>query len=204
MWRKAPNGATCGGNTANLEDALLVGGFLNTLLRQSERVRVGCLAQLVNVIAPLVTNETSVLRQGIYFPYAWALKYARGNVLDLLVESETYPIYAKGLRADFARNDEVPYVDLTATLDPDNGRVCLCMLNRDLQAERELVVAFRDPTPKQVLTCETLTGSDLKAFNTFERPTAVSPRALDAPAAGSQMTFKLPARSDTVAQLATA
>jgi alpha-N-arabinofuranosidase len=52
----------------NLEDALLVGGFLNTLLRVSGRVRVACLAQLVNVIAPLTTNETSVLRQSIYYP----------------------------------------------------------------------------------------------------------------------------------------
>ena len=76
----------------NLEDALLVGGFVNTLLRNSDRVRVGCLAQLVNVIAPLVTNDTGVLRQSIYYPYAWALQYARGRVLDLRVESETYPI----------------------------------------------------------------------------------------------------------------
>ncbi len=63
----------------NLEDALLVGGFLNTLLRQSDRVRVACLAQILNVIAPLVTNETSVLRQSTYYPYAWALQYARGT-----------------------------------------------------------------------------------------------------------------------------
>lgn len=188
----------------NLEDALLVGGFLNTLLRQADRVRVGCLAQLVNVIAPLVTNETSVLRQSIYYPYAWALKYARGQVLGLLVESETYPIHAEGLRADFARNDEVPYVDVVATIDPDNARLCLFMLNRDLDSERELVVEFQDPTPKQVLTCETLTGSDLKAINTFAHPRQVVPRTLDAPAAGSKMTFKLPARSYTVAQLATA
>jgi len=72
----------------NLEDALLVGGFLNSLLRQAERVRVGCLAQIVNVIAPLVTSENSVLRQSIYYPYAWALKYARGNFFFNDVESD--------------------------------------------------------------------------------------------------------------------
>src|SRR3972149_11659742 len=98
----------------SLEDALLVGGFLNTLLRQSERVRVGCLAQIINVIAPLVTNHEKVLRQSIYYPYAWALKYARGKVLDLAVECETYPIRAEGLRADFARDDLVPYLDVVA------------------------------------------------------------------------------------------
>ena len=187
----------------NLEDALLVGGFLNTLLRQSDRVRVGCLAQIVNVIAPLVTNETSVLRQSIYYPYAWALKYAQGKVLDLLVESETYPIKAEGLRADFARADRVPFLDVVATIDPQNGRVCLLMLNRDLESERELVLDWRDPTPARVLACETLTGPDLKASNTFEQPAAVTPRPFDAPAAGSRMTFKLPPRSYSVAQIAT-
>jgi alpha-N-arabinofuranosidase len=187
----------------NLEDALLVGGFLNTLLRQAERVRVGCLAQIVNVIAPLVTNETSVLRQAIYYPYAWALKYARGRVLELQVESETYAIKAEGLRPDFARDDLVPYLDVAATLDPQNGQVCLLMLNRDLTSERELVVDWRDPTPSRVLACETLTGADLKAANTFEQPARVAPRPLEPPRPGSTMTFKLPRASYSVAHLAT-
>jgi alpha-N-arabinofuranosidase len=188
----------------NLEDALLVGGFVNTLLRNADRVRVGCLAQIVNVIAPLVTNDTGVLRQSIYYPYAWALRYARGRVLDLRIESETYPIRAAGLQADFARTADVPFVDVVATHDAANRRVCLLMLNRDLDAEREVVIDWRDMTPSQVLACETVTGSDLKAFNTFAAPRTVAPRALDAPAPAARMTFKLPARSYTVAQLATA
>jgi alpha-N-arabinofuranosidase len=187
----------------NLEDALLVGGFLNTLLRQSDRVRVACLAQIINVIAPLMTNETSVLRQTIYYPYLWALKYARGKVLDLLVESETYPIKAEGLRADFARNDQVPFLDVVATFNPPDGQICLLMLNRDLESERELVVEFRDPAPKRVVFCETLTGMDLNAANVFAQPKLVVPRTLDAPPVGSKMTFKLPARSYSIAQIAT-
>ncbi len=186
----------------NLEDALLVGGFVNTLLRNADRVRVACLAQLVNVIAPLVTNDTGVLRQSTYYPYAWALRYARGRVLDLRVESETYPIRAAGLQADFARNDQVPFVDVVATFDAQNGQACALMLNRDLQGEREIALEWRDVTPTRVLTCETLTGADLKAFNTFEQPRRVAPQRLDAPAAGARMTFKLPPRSYTVAQLA--
>ncbi len=77
------------------------------------------------------------------------------------------------------------------------------MLNRDLNSERELVLEWRDPAPRRVLACETLTGSDLKASNTFDQPTRVAPRPFDAPAAGSKMTFKLPARSYTVAHCAT-
>jgi len=76
------------------------------------------------------------------------------------------------------------------------------MLNRDLDSERELVLDWRDSTPSRVLACETLTGNDLKAANTFEHPTLVAPRPLDAPKAGSTMTLKLPPRSYTLAHLA--
>src|SRR5690606_28741920 len=162
----------------NLEDALLVGGLINTLLRNSDRVRVGCLAQLVNVIAPLVTNETGVLRQSTYYPYAWGLRYARGRVLDMRVESETYPIRAAGLQADYARNADVPFVDLVATVDDTEGQAAVFMLNRDLDREREVIVEWSDVVPSRVLACETLTGSDLKAFNTFEDPKRVVPETL--------------------------
>jgi alpha-N-arabinofuranosidase len=186
----------------NLEDALLVGGFLNTLLRRSDRVRVGCLAQIINVIAPLVTNEQGVLRQSIYWPYAWALKHARGRVIDLLVESETYPIRGAGLRPDFARDDEVPFLDVAVTVDEQGGQACVFVLNRDLDGERELVLDWLDPEPSRVLTCETLTGPDLKAANTFEQPDRVSPRPLDAPRPGRKMALKVPAASYTVLSLA--
>jgi alpha-N-arabinofuranosidase len=213
VWYRARSGAATNGGRAfaprlleevyNLEDALLVGGFVNTLLRNSDRVRVGCLAQLVNVIAPLVTSETGVLRQSIYFPYAWALRYARGRLLDVRVESETYPIAAAGLQADFARNDDVPFVDVVATHDAPGRQAAVLMLNRDLEAERELVLDWGDLTLTRVLACETLTGPDLKAFNTFEQPGQVAPQRLDAPVPGARMTFRLPPRSYTVAHLAT-
>jgi alpha-L-arabinofuranosidase len=213
VWYRARSGAAVNGNRAfapklleevyNLEDALLVGGFINTLVRNADRVRVGCLAQLVNVIAPLMTSDTGVLRQSIFYPYAWALQYARGRVLDLRVESETYPIRGAGLQADFARNSDVPFVDIVATMNPETGEVCVLMLNRDLDAEREVVLDWRATTPTRVLACETLTGNDLKAFNTFEQPQRVVPRPLEAPRPGSRMTFKLPARSYTVMHVAT-
>jgi alpha-N-arabinofuranosidase len=186
----------------NLEDALLVGGFINTLLRNSDRVRVGCLAQLVNVIAPLVTNDSGVLRQTTYYPYNWALRYARGRLLDLRVESETYPIKAAGLQADFARESTVPFVDVVATVDDAAHQAAVLVLNRDLEGERELVLDWEDVVPTRVLTCETLTGPDLKAVNTFDNPGRVVPQKLDPPAAGRRMTFKLPPRSYTIAHLA--
>jgi alpha-N-arabinofuranosidase len=216
VWYRARSGRFANGNRTfaphlleevyNLEDALLVGGFVNTLIRQAERVRLGCLAQIVNVIAPLMTNADKVLRQSIYYPYAWSLQYAHGNVLDVLVESDTYeakpPIGGTG-GPPHAHSPKVPYRDVVATMNPSNGQVALFMLNRDINAEREVTIDWRETAPTRVLACQTLTGSDLKAHNTFEQPNTVQPQTLDAPSPGAKMTFKLPARSYTVAHLAT-
>ena len=76
------------------------------------------------------------------------------------------------------------------------------VLNRDLDGERELVLDWLDPEPSRVLACETLTGGDLKAVNTFEQPDRVRPQTLDAPRPGRKMTLKVPAASYTVLSLA--
>src|SRR5262249_54486041 len=145
----------------NLEDALLVGGILNSLLRHAKRVRIACLAQLVNVIAPLLANADQVVRQTIYYPYSFALQHARGQVLDLLVESPTY---------DSGKLGQVPYLDVAATLDPKTGVVCFLILNRDLDRERELTMIWREAPPTRVLVCEALTGADPKGTNPFGGP----------------------------------
>ena len=92
MWYRARNGDAVNGHGKpaphlleepyNLEDALLVGGLVNSLIRHSDRVKVACLAQLVNVIAPIMTNRDGILRNTIFYPYAWALKYGRGRALE--------------------------------------------------------------------------------------------------------------------------
>lgn len=171
----------------NLEDALLVGGCLNTLLRHSDRVRIACLAQLVNVIAPLMTNRTSVLRQTIYYPYAWALHHARGEVVDLVVDSPSYEVPHLG---------QVPYLDVVATRDPEKRESTLLVLNRDLDKSRQVELIWRTGAPVRVRTSQVITGSDLKALNTFAEPNNVTPQHLDAPKATSaQMTIEVPAKS---------
>jgi alpha-N-arabinofuranosidase len=188
----------------NLEDALLVGGFLNTLLRQSERTRIACLAQIVNVIAPLMTSPSGLLRQTTFYPYLWSLKYARGRVLDPGLSGETYEIRAGNLREDYARNDLVPYVDVAITFDRERNEAAVFLLNRDLEQEREIVLDWQDPTPTRVLAAETLTGPDLKASNTFDAPNRVRPQEYAAPRPGPSMTLRLPKASYTVVHLATA
>jgi alpha-L-arabinofuranosidase len=191
----------------NLEDALLVGGLANSLIRHADRVKVACLAQLVNVIAPIATNEDGILRQTIYYPYAWALKHARGRSLNLDVDGPGYevatlgrPIETIGLaEVGFGR---VPYVDVSSTIDPDSKTAALFLFNRNLEKSEEVEILWRDVTPTTVQSFETITGPDLKAGNTFANPNRVTPQKLDPPKAGSRMTVQLPARSYSVLSLA--
>ena len=187
----------------NLEDAVLVGGLANSLIRHSDRVKVACLAQLVNVIAPITTNENGILRHTIYYPYMWALKYGRGRALSLAPEGPSYevatlgkPIEAIGLAAPGF--GDVPYLDVVVTHDAEKNTAAVFVMNRDLVKEQELELNFHDLTPTKVLAFETMTGPDLKAGNTFADPNRVVPQKLENPAVGSKMTLKLPARSYSV------
>jgi alpha-N-arabinofuranosidase len=173
----------------NLEDAILVGGLLNSLIRHSDRVRVGCLAQLVNVIAPIMTNKDGLIRQTIYYPYLWALKHARGAALDIHVESPTYDVQGLG---------KARFVDVAATYDAATKRTAVFLANRDLRDDREVNLVWREDAPTKVISFDTLTGTDLKASNTFDAPKQVVPQSLELPKPGSTVTVKLPARSYSV------
>jgi alpha-N-arabinofuranosidase len=178
----------------NLEDALVVGGIINTLLRNSDRVKLACLAQLVNVIAPIMTNANGLFRQTIYYPYSWGLKMARGAALNLLSESATYDVPGIG---------SVPYLDITGTFSKENGNVSLFILNRDLVKAHEIDVSWEDTSPARVLSSVALTGNDLKAFNSFENPRGIVPQDLGKPVTTSGSTkFEVPPRSYTAIQWA--
>ena len=202
VWYRARHGSAVDGNRQeaphlleevyNLEDALLVGGMINTLLRNADRVKIACLAQLVNVIAPIMTNANGLFRQTIFYPYSWALQYARGRVLNVLVESPTY---------DVAGMDAAPYIDAAATVSPEDGKTALFVLNRDLSKARQIEVVWEDRPGTRVITSQVLTGDDLKAVNGFDAPERVKPQAFEKPATSNGRTkFEVPPRSYTMIQ----
>ena len=178
----------------NLEDALLVGGLINSLIRNADRVKLACLAQLVNVIAPLMTDANGLFRQTIYYPYSWALQFATGDVLNLLVESSRYEV--SGL-------DSVAHLDVAGSLDHNAGKLTLFILNRDLAKGHDLEVVWEDAAPARVISASTLTGDDLKAANSFAAPRRVVPQSFAAPPSVAGRTkVEVPARSYTVIQWA--
>jgi alpha-L-arabinofuranosidase len=173
----------------NLEDALLVGGLINSLIRKAERVELACLAQLVNVIAPIMTNANGLLRQTIYYPYSWALEFARGAALELLVESSTYDVSGMGA---------VSYVDAAGTYQSDTGKIALFLLNRDLAKPHQVEIVWEGSSPRPG-DAVVLTGNDLKATNTFDTPARVAPQKAEKPStSGGRTTIELAPRSYTV------
>lgn len=151
----------------NLEDALVVGSLMITLLKNCDRVRMGCLAQLVNVIAPIMTKTGGgIWAQTIYYPFLYTSKNARGTVLTTDVACDTY---------DAGELQNIPYVDSVAVLSEDQKTLSIFAINRSLDEE---VVLDLDMQGFEGANCTShicLTGDDLKAVNTIENPDAVNP-----------------------------
>ena len=151
----------------NMEDALLVGSMLITLLRHCDRVKMACMAQLVNVIAPIMTSDTGAWRQTIFYPYMHASKFGNGTVLNTLVKSPVYD----------SKYGEAPYLDCVIVNNEEKGELIVFAVNKDLTEDMEVTCdlrQFADYTVKEHLV---LHDEDLKAVNTEENPDRIRPEA---------------------------
>jgi alpha-L-arabinofuranosidase len=203
VWYRARSGDAMNGHAQekphlleevyNLEDALLVGGLINSLLRHCGRVKIACLAQLVNVIAPLMTSANGLYRQTIYYPYKWGLHFARGATLDVFVEApSTYDVAGLGA---------IPHLDLTATVDSSTGSVAVFILNRDLKNSHQVELTWESGAPGKPREAWVLTGNDLKAVNGFDAPDRVKPVVASTPSTSGGVTkLDVPPQSYSVFQ----
>ena len=171
----------------NFEDALLVGSMLLTLLRNADRVKIACLAQLVNVIAPIMTrNGGGCWAQTTYYPFLHASRYGRGTALKAIVQS---PVY------DCRDYEAVPTVDTAATMD-DDGHVTVFCVNRDLTEDCLLDLDLRSFGSMEMEEHIVLHHDDVKAVNTEDCPDRVAPVTVQpAVADNGRVQVRLPALS---------
>ncbi|UVI30822.1 arabinosylfuranosidase ArfA [Paenibacillus spongiae] len=149
------------------EDALVVGCMLISLLKRADRVRMACMAQLVNVIAPIMTvNGGAAWRQTIFYPYMHASAYGRGTALVPLIQSPKY---------DSKDYTDVPYLEAVAVHNEEQGEVTIFAVNRDLNGALPLSIDLRSFGPCRILEHIVLEHSDLKAANTADAPDRVKP-----------------------------
>lgn len=176
----------------NMEDALLVGSMLITLLRHADRVRIACLAQLVNVIAPIMTSDTGAFRQTIFYPFLHASTYGRGTVLHTLVKS---PVYESVF-------GDTPYLDCVMIHREEQRELVLLAVNKDLKEDMEITCDLRQFTACRIIEHIVLQDEDLQAVNSEETPDRICPKAgTDAKIEHGVLTARLLHKSWNVVRL---
>ncbi len=144
----------------NFEDALVVGSMLITLLRHCDRIKIACLAQLVNVIAPIFTkNGGGIFKQTIFYPFEHVSNFGRGVALNPIISCPKY---------DCKEFTDVPYIESIATFDEENERLTLFVVNKSLDEEQELTVNLMDFDGYKPVEFISMDGHDRKDENSFE------------------------------------
>ncbi len=166
----------------NVEDALVFGGACISLLNHADRVKTGCLAQLVNVIAPIMTETGGpAWRQTIFHPFSHFSNLGRGRVLRAQIKSPTYAASyydPRGAQELSFPLPEVPYLKLAAVHDEKARALTLFALNRSLTEEMPLHVTAGGFSKLLVEQALQLHDTDLKAANTRSNPDRVMPSPL--------------------------
>lgn len=155
----------------NFEDALVVGGALIVMMNNADRVKVACMAQLVNVIGPIFTETGGpAWRQTIFHPFAQASRHAHGQVLQLKTEFD-----------DAAAEEGEGAGLLTAIVhNPDTGEATLFAVNRSSRSELSLTADLSGVRSDwRVVSASQLHHPDLKAANTKDAPDEVTPAPLE-------------------------
>ncbi|MBB5573328.1 MULTISPECIES: alpha-N-arabinofuranosidase [Rhizobium] len=152
----------------NLEDALFVASLLNVFIRRSDRVKIACMAQLVNVIAPILTRtDGPAWRQTIYYPLQLASKYGRGTALNVSASGPTY---------DCEVAQDVPYLDISAVLHEGGKSIAVFAVNRSVDQSLDLSVALQGFKNVKVEKHTVMAGEDLRARNTVDAQHTVVPK----------------------------
>jgi len=196
IWREHPRIIE---DTYNVTDAVVVGTFLNSLLRHGDRVTIANQAQLVNVIAPIRSEEGGpAWRQTIYWPFARMAELATGQILRTAATGDRFESSAFG---------DAAVVDASATYDEERGRIAVFLANRGLEESAEVTVSLRGFAASQVTRAEVLTipeGGDRFTANTEDRQDAVGLTRLESAGVDDQgdLRVTLPALSWAVVEVA--
>ena len=179
----------------NFEDVLVVGCILNTFIRRADRVKIACIAQLVNVIAPIMTaNGGPAWRQTIYYPLQFASLYGRGDALAVAVDGPTY---------DAKVADDVPYLDVAAVRNSDGKTLTFFLVNRHPDELMTIDVTTAGFTPHAVAGHMVMAHPDLQAVNSEKAPATVLPKkGSGAALRDGALRCRLPPRSYHVIRLA--
>jgi len=200
VWYRARKGEQVAGNWTeaphlleepyNLEDALVIAQALSVFLRKSDVLKIACLAQAVNVIAPIMTRPDALLKQSIYYPFMLFSKLAVGSALDVKVNSPLYNTTQFG---------DMPQLDVSVSYDEATNKSAVFIVNRSQTGHLTVELRWQDRAPQQITTVHQMAGMDPKAGNSFDNPSQVMAVQIEAPNTSDKTTtLSLPPLSFTV------
>jgi len=167
-WKTAPHLLE---EVYNLEDTLVCAQYLSSFVRHADIVKVACLAQIVNVIAPILTRKDGLLIQGSYYPFIAYAQHARGKALTPMV---TAPLYKAGERG------EAPMLDVASAYQPESGEAAFFLVNRDQHTDLTVELSFADAAFAKIADVQVVSGPGPKVANSWERHDVLKPSAGEA------------------------
>jgi alpha-N-arabinofuranosidase len=163
-WPKAPRLLE---DIYNFEDVLQVGLTLNTFIRRADVVKIACIAQIVNVIAPIMTEPGGpAWRQTTYWPFLLTSLHGRGTALQLAVASPTYETEIAG---------DVPWLDIAGVRDEAAGTVTFFAVNRHPSRPLRAEIALQGFGVPRLLDHQVMAHPDLRAVNDMAEPDRIVP-----------------------------
>ena len=203
VWYRARGGAQTVGINAleeryNLEDALVVAGFLNVFVRNADIVKMANMAQLVNVIAPIFTNNNSLFLQTIYYPLQLFAQNVNGTALDVLVDSPTYTneAFAVGDNEGTAMRGVVPYLDVSASVN--GNEIAICVVNRNKDRAITTDIISQEGSFAGVFEVYEVNGPDIKSMNDFGVTNVQTTKKANLQASGQKVTYAFAPHSFTL------
>jgi alpha-N-arabinofuranosidase len=201
-WYRARDAETMSGTRAleelyNLEDALVIAGFLNSFVRNADVVKMANMAQLVNVIAPIFTNETDMFLQTIYYPLQLFAKNVHGTSLDVFVDCETYKTeeFFVGLGESTTQQNAVPYLDVSVAYQ--NGELIINVVNRHHDKAIATDVISQSGDFDGAIQVLEVNGKSVKSRNDFGVTEVKTQQKQSVKAKGNVLTYSFPAHSFT-------
>lgn len=200
-WRSAEtmNGTRALEERYNLEDALVIAGFLNAFVRNADVVKMANMAQLVNVIAPIFAEEDGMFKQTIYYPLQLFAQNVRGTSLDVFVDCKTYNTerFFLGLGESQAQLKDVPYLDVSATYTKE-GEVYICVVNRHQTEAISTDLLCQTGSFDGAFEVFEVNGPTPKAMNDFGKEPVKTVKKANLKGSGTKLTYSFPAHSFTM------
>jgi alpha-L-arabinofuranosidase len=172
----------------NLEDALVVAMHFNAFIRHAKSVKMANIAQIVNVIAPIFTKPDGMVLQTTFYPFEVYSKTCGDTALDVHWAADTFST------PEF---DALRRLDVSATLDTENKKMSVYLVNRTETKESETTINLLTGRFAGNVQAYIVNGPDVKAENTFDSPSKVCTKEQTHTASGTSFTVTLEPHSFT-------